>query len=388
MVFIVVTKSSAASAATTRARVDSGLDAAIIYIVNKPFPEVACPGAQAGPYDFGTENARVISPPSAVITGTGFDVPERVLTNADLERMVDTSDEWIVERTGMKERRIARPDEAASDFALRAAQRALADARVSPEELDLIIVATVTGDMLFPSTSCIIQDRLGAKNAAAMDLSAGCTGFIYALATARQFIAAGTYKTILVVGVEVLSKITDWTDRGTCVLLADGAGAAVVRAEGDTGRGIVASFLASDGSRGPDLCMPAGGSRIPASVESVKNRLHYLKMNGNAIFKVAVRSMSDAVRKLMDAARLRAEDIKLLIPHQANLRIIEAVAKMLGFPKERVFVNIEKYANTSSASTIIALDEARRGGRIRAGDAVIMVAFGAGLTWGGVVIRW
>ncbi len=344
--------------------------------------------AKEEPHLFSSLAVNVVSRPAAIISGTGFDVPERIMTNADLEKLVDTSDEWIVERTGMRERRIARPDEAASDFALRAAQKALADAKVHPEDLDLILVATVTGDMLFPSTSCILQNRLGAKKAAAMDVSAGCTGFIYALATARQFIAAGTYKTVLVVGVEILSKITDWTDRGTCVLLADGAGAAVVRAEGDTGRGIIASYLAADGSRGPDLMMPAGGSRIPATVESVKERLHYLKMNGNAIFKVAVRSMSDAVRRLLDMARLKAEDIKLLIPHQANLRIIEAVAKMLGFPKEKVFVNIEKYANTSSASTIIALDEARRSGRIHAGDAVVMVAFGAGLTWGGVVIRW
>jgi len=332
--------------------------------------------------------ACVASPPSAVISGTGFDVPEQVLTNADLEKMVQTSDEWIVERTGMKERRIARPDEAASDFAFKAAQKALEDAKVKPEEVELIIVATVTGDTLFPATSCIIQDRLGAKNAAAMDVSAGCTGFIYGLATARQFIAAGTYRTILVVGVEVLSKITDWTDRATCVLLADGAGAAVVRATDEKNRGIMATYLAADGSRGPDLYMPAGGSRIPATVESVRNRLHYLKMNGNAIFKVAVRSMSEAFMKLLEVTRLQADDIKLLITHQANLRVIEATAKMLGFPKERVFVNIEKYANTSSASTIIALDEARREGRIRAGDIVMMVAFGAGLTWGGVVIRW
>jgi len=325
---------------------------------------------------------------SAVIAGTGFDVPERVMTNAELEKLVETSDQWIVERTGMKERRIAAPEEAASDFALAAARRALADAGVKPEEIDLIIVATVTGDTLFPSTSCILQDRLGAKPAAAMDVSAGCTGFIYALATARQFIATGEYGTALVVGVEVLSKITDWTDRGTCVLMADGAGAAVLRASSDADRGILATYLAADGSRGPDLCMPAGGSRIPTTVESVKSGLHYLKMNGNAIFKVAVRSMAESVNHVLRAAKLRAEDVKLLIPHQANLRIIEATAKLLGFPMERVFVNIHKYANTSSATTIIALDEARRSGRIAAGDVVVMVAFGAGLTWGGVAIRW
>jgi len=331
---------------------------------------------------------RPARPIAAVITGTGFDVPDQVMTNADLEKMVDTSDEWITARTGIKERRIARPEQAASDLALRAAQRALDDAGVSPEEIDLIIVATVTGDTLFPSTSCLVQHALGAKNAGAMDVSAGCTGFIYALTTARQFIAAGTYRTILVVGVEVLSRITDWTDRGTCVLLADGAGAAVVQAAGGSNRGIIASFLAADGGHGPDLCMPGGGSRIPASADSIKKRLHYLKMNGNSIFKVAVGSMADAVRHLLGAANLDVEDISLLIPHQANLRIIEATAKMLKFPMEKVFVNIQKYANTSSATIIIALDEARRAGLIKPDDVVIMVAFGAGLTWGGVAVRW
>ncbi len=325
---------------------------------------------------------------SAVITGTGFDVPERILTNEDLEKILDTSDEWITERTGMKQRRIARTDEAASHFAWRASQRALTDAKVKPEEIDLIIVATVTGDMPFPSTACILQHKLGATNAAAMDLSAGCSGFIYGLATARQFIATGMYKTILVVGVEVLSKITDWTDRSTAVLLADGAGAAILKAETTPDKGILATYLAADGSHGNDLYMPAGGSAIPASIESVQKRLHYLKMNGSAIFKVAVRSMADVVKRLIDQARLKAEDIKLIIPHQANLRIIEAMAKLLGFPMNRVFVNIQKYANTSSASTIIALDEARRQGRIQVNDLVIMVAFGAGLTWGGVLLRF
>jgi 3-oxoacyl-[acyl-carrier-protein] synthase-3 len=323
-----------------------------------------------------------------VIAGTGFDVPEKVMTNADLEKLVDTSDQWITERTGMKERRIAAPGQAASDFALTACRRALEDSDTRPDEIDLILVATVTGDMLFPSTACLLQDRLGCTRAAAMDVSAGCTGFIYALATARQFIASGMYRTVLVVGVEVLSKITDWTDRGTCVLLADGAGAAVLRASDEPDRGIIASYLGSDGSRGDDLHMPAGGSRIPASIESVRDRLHYLKMNGNAIFKVAVRSMAESVRHVLAAARLKAEDIKLLIPHQANLRIIEAVARLMKFPMERVFVNIQKYANTSSATTIIALDEARKAGRILPGDLVVLVAFGAGLTWGGVAIRW
>ncbi len=325
---------------------------------------------------------------SAVIAGTGFDVPTRVMTNAELEKLVNTSDQWIVERTGMKERRIVADGQNASDLALAAAQRAMDEAKTNPEEIDLIIVGTVTGDMLFPSTACVLQHKLGATNAAAMDVSAGCTGFIYALDTARQFIATGTYRTILVVGVEVLSRITDWTDRGTCVLLGDGAGAAIVKATAENGRGIIAGLLGADGSRGPDLYQPAGGTQIPATIESVKQRLHYLRMNGNAIFKVAVRSMARTVKRLIDAARITADDVKLIIPHQANLRIIEAMAKLIRFPMERVFVNIQKYANTSSATTIIALDEARKTGRIVAGDFVILVAFGAGLTWGGVVIRW
>lgn len=325
---------------------------------------------------------------SAVITGTGFEVPEQVMTNQDLEQMVQTSDVWITERTGMKERRITAEGEAASDLALRASRKALAEAGLGPADIDLILVGTVTGDMLFPSTACVLQAKLGAGKAAAMDLSAGCTGFIYALATARKFIATGSYRNVLVVGVEVLSRITDWTDRGTCVLLGDGAGAAVVQLAPPGERGIIADFLAADGTRGPDLCMPAGGSAIPASAESLDQRLHYLKMNGNAIFKVAVRSMAEAVQKLVAAAKLRIEDINLLIPHQANLRIIEAVSKLLRFPNERVFINIQKYANTSSATTIIALDEARRAGLVKSGDLVALVAFGAGLTWGGVLIRW
>jgi 3-oxoacyl-[acyl-carrier-protein] synthase-3 len=325
---------------------------------------------------------------SAVIIGTGFYMPERVLTNADLEKMVDTSDEWITERTGIKERRIARPDQAASDLALEAAKRALSDAHTKPSELDLILVATVTGDMLFPSTACLLQDRLGAPRVGAMDVSAGCSGFIYALDTARQYIATGAARTILVVGVEVLSRVTDWTDRGTCVLLGDGAGAAVVRQSDQKLHGILAGVLGADGSRANDLHMPGGGSRHPASEETLRKRMHYLKMNGNAIFKVAVRSMAQTVVKLLEKTDARPEDIKLLIPHQANLRIIEAVAKQLQFGMDRVFVNIQKFANTSSATTIIALDEARKAGLVKPGDLVLLVAFGAGLTWGGVAIRW
>ncbi len=327
-------------------------------------------------------------PFSTVIVGTGAQVPERILTNADLEKMVDTSDQWIVERTGMKERRISAPGEAASDIAVKACEKALAEARVKPADIDLIIVGTVTGDMLFPSTACILQQKLGAQRAAAFDVSAGCTGFIYALSIARQFIATGVCRTVLVVGVEMLSKITDWTDRSTCVLFGDGAGAAVLKADAQPATGILATYLAADGTGGEHLYMPAGGSRLPATVETVQQHQHTCKMNGNAIFKVAVRAMADAVKHLLRQADLKLEDIKLLIPHQANLRIIEATTRLLKFPSERVFINIHKYGNTSSASTIIALDEARKAGLIRPGDVVMIVAFGAGLTWGGVVIRF
>lgn len=327
-------------------------------------------------------------PFSVVVAGTGSQVPERVLTNADLERMVDTSDQWITERTGMKERHISAPGEAASDIAVVACNKALVEAKVKPEELDLIVVGTVTGDMPFPSTACVLQERLGAPHAVAFDVSAGCTGFIYALSVARQFVASGASQTALVVGVELLSKITDWTDRSTCVLFGDGSGAAVLKADTKPGKGILATYLAADGGGGKHLYMPAGGSRQPATIETVQQRLHTCKMNGNAIFKVAVRSMADAVRHLLRQTGLKQEQVNLLITHQANLRIVDATARLLKFPHDRVFVNIHKYGNTSSATTIIALDEAREAGRVVPGDVVMLVAFGAGLTWGGVAIRF
>jgi 3-oxoacyl-[acyl-carrier-protein] synthase-3 len=322
------------------------------------------------------------------MAGTGHHVPARILTNADLERMVDTSDQWITERTGMKERHIAEPDEAASDIALPACRMAMAEAGIAPEDIDLILVATVTGDMPWPATACVLQERLGARKAFAFDVSAGCTGFIYALGVARQFIMTGSVKNVLVVGVEILTKITDWTDRSTCVLFGDGAGAAVLKAGDEPGRGIIAAYLASDGSGIVHLNQPGGGSRTPASEASVRGKMHCVKMNGNAIFRVATRGMASAIVHLLRETGLKPSEVKLFIPHQANLRIIDATARLLKFPPEKVFVNIQKYGNTSSASTIIALDEARRAGMVSPGDVVIMVAFGAGLTWGGVAIRF
>ncbi len=325
---------------------------------------------------------------SAIITGTGFEVPRRVMTNAELEKLVNTTDEWITERTGVKERHIADDNQASSDLGLVAARRALEDARTDPEDVELIVVGTVTPDMPFPSTACIIQHQLGARNAAAMDVNAGCTGFIYALDMARHCIADGTYRTVLVVGAETLSRITDWTDRETCILLGDGAGAAVVKASSEPNKGVIAGHLGADGRHGEVLWVPGGGSRRPPTAETVKNGLHYMKMDGRAIFKVAVLSMVRTVRRLMEKTGLGPDDVDLIIPHQANLRIIEAVARQLRIPMEKVFVNIQKYANTSAATCIIALDEARKSGRIKPGDVTILVAFGAGLTWGGVAIRW
>ncbi|NPV52143.1 MAG: ketoacyl-ACP synthase III [Firmicutes bacterium] len=322
----------------------------------------------------------------AGIAGTGSAVPEGILSNFDLEKMVDTSDAWIVERTGIRERRIAGASEATSDLAALAASRALEDAGVSPGDVDLIIVATVTPDMIFPSTACLVQARIGATRAAAFDISAGCSGFIYGVWTGAQFIASGTYDTVLVIGAETLSKITDFTNRNTCVLFGDGAGACVLKAM-EQGEGIVKTLLGADGRRGDLLTVPAGGSRLPASHETVDQRLHYIHMEGNKVYRFAVNILVDACRWTLEAAGLSESDIDYFIPHQANRRLIDIAAERLGVA-DRFYSNVEKYGNTSAASIPIALDEAARSGKISDGDLIMLVGFGAGLTWAASIIRW
>jgi 3-oxoacyl-[acyl-carrier-protein] synthase-3 len=320
------------------------------------------------------------------IVGTGSYVPDRVLTNRDLEAMVDTSDEWITTRTGIRERRIAAEDQPASALASEAARRALDDAGIPPAELDLIIVGTVTGDRIFPSTGCRVQDLLGARGAYAFDIAAACSGFLYGLSIAEVQVASGAADTVLVIGVETLSRITNWTDRNTCVLFGDAAGAVVLRSTGREG-GILSTRLHSDGSLVHLLEMPGGGSLRPPSHETVDERLHTLRMSGNEVFKHAVRAMGSVAAEALEAAGYGPGDLSLLVPHQANIRIIEATAKRLGLPMEKVYVNIDRYGNTSSASVPLALDEARRTGRIRPGDLVEMVAFGGGFTWAASVVR-
>lgn len=323
----------------------------------------------------------------AGIIGTGSYVPERILTNFDLEKMVDTSDEWIRTRTGIRERRIASEDQATSDLAYEASRRALNAAGLNAEALDLIIVATITPDTAFPSTANILQDRLGARRAAAFDQAAACSGFIYALATAAQFIENGVYRYVLVVGAETLSRITDWQDRNTCVLFGDGAGAAVLGPVPED-EGVRAFVLGSDGSGGELLKLPAGGSRLPASHKTVDDRLHYLKMNGREVFKFAVRVMNQASDEVIEKAGLTKSSIDFLVPHQANLRIIDSARERLGLPEEKVIVNLDRFGNMSTASIPVALDEVVRDGKIQPGDYLLMVGFGAGLTWGALVLRW
>ncbi|WP_202079890.1 beta-ketoacyl-ACP synthase III [Caldalkalibacillus salinus] len=325
--------------------------------------------------------------PSVGVLGTGSYLPEKVLTNFDLEKMVDTNDEWIVTRTGIRERRIAADEIASSDMAYEASIKAMERAGITADDLDLIIVATVTPDMFFPSTACILQDRLGAHSAAAYDLSAACSGFLYGVTTATQFIQNGFYKHVLVVGVESLSKIVDWEDRNTCVLFGDGAGAVVVGPT-EEGYGFLSFELGADGSGGSLLCQPGGGSRHPMSPENMDNRLQYIKMNGNEVFKFAVRVMEQVSDAVIEKAGLNKEEVSLLVPHQANLRIIDAARKRLKLPEDRVVVNLDKYGNMSSASIPVALDEAVREKRVKKGDILVFVGFGGGLTWGGSAMRW
>ena len=321
------------------------------------------------------------------ILGTGKAVPERVLTNDDLSKIVETSDEWIRTRTGIGERRIIEDHMASSDLAVMAAENALAKAGISAEEIDLIICGTVTSDYAFPSTACLVQNRIGAKNAAAFDLSAGCTGFLYGLSTAVPMLQSGAYKHALVIGVETLSRITDYTDRSTCVLFGDGAGAAVLGPV-EEGKGFLAFEMGADGSGGELLIQEAGGSRNPATQETVLARKHFISMAGNEVFKFAVRILGNASEAALKKAGLGKEDIDFLIPHQANVRIIESAVNRLGLSPDKVYVNIQNYGNMSSASIPIALHEALELGKISEGDIVVLVGFGAGLTWGATVIRW
>lgn len=324
---------------------------------------------------------------SVGIIGLGSYAPEKILTNKDLEKIVDTDDEWIVDRTGIRERRIADPGVSTSDLAAKAAEKAIADAGLTADDIELIIVATATADMAFPSTACLVQDKIKASNAAAFDLSAGCSGFVYGLVTGSQFIQAGLYKHVLVIGAETLSRILNWQDRNTCVLFGDGAGAAVL-GEVESGFGLLGADLGADGSGGELLKLPAGGSRLPASLDTVSDSLHYVHMNGNEVFKFAIKVMGEAAVKALDNAGLTAHDVDCLIPHQANIRIIQSAAKRLKLPMDKVVVNVDRYGNTSAASIPIALDEAVREGKVKRGDTIVLVGFGAGLTWASAVIKW
>ena len=321
------------------------------------------------------------------IIGTGSYVPEKILTNDDLSRMVDTSDEWITTRTGIKERRVAAKDEHTSDMAAKAALQAIAQAGISPAEIDMILVATATPDMLFPATACFVQKKIGATNAACLDISAACAGFLFGLEIAQQFITSHTHDTVLVIGADKLTSITNWTDRNTCVLFGDGAGAAILRHRGSA-HGVISTHIGSDGRFTDILFMPGGGSRCPITKENAHMNLATIHMTGKEVYKQAVTAMLRAAKKALEQAGLTINDIACVIPHQANLRIIEAIADRLGIPIEKFYVNLDKYGNTSAAAVAIALDEANRTGRIKAGDYILMVVFGGGLTWASTVIEW
>ena len=320
------------------------------------------------------------------ILSVGSYVPEKVLTNFDLEKMVETSDEWITTRTGIKERRIVKENQTTSDLAYAASIKAIEQANIKIEDIDLIIVATVSPNAPMPATACYLQEKLKAVNAAAFDISAACSGFIYGVSIAKAFIESGMYKTVLLVGVEVLSKITDWSDRGTCILFGDGAGAMVFQAS-QTENDIVSTYLGSDGKYTELLNIPTGGSQMPTTKDTVEQKLHYIKMAGKEVFKEAVPKMAYAAQKALEIANLKKEDISLYVPHQANLRIIDAMIKKAGIDKDKVYINVQKYGNMSSATTIVALDEAIKEGKVKKGSLVELVAFGAGLTWGACVLK-
>lgn len=323
----------------------------------------------------------------ARIIGVGAYAPKRILTNHDLEKMVATSDEWIVQRTGIRERHVADESEATSDLAIKAAQQAMERAGVEPAEIDFIVVGTTMGDMNFPTTANLVQHQLGCRNAGSVDVYAACAGSVYSLSIGAQYVQTGKYRTVLCIGAECLSRLTDYTDRGTCILLADAAGAVVLRPSDDDS-GIIDTDLYSDGRYGDLLIQPAGGSRNPASHETVEHRMHYARMKGNEVFKVAVRMFGECAEKILTRNGVKVNDLALFIPHQANLRIIEAAVKRLKLPMERVLINVDRYGNTGAASVYVALEEALATKRISTGDLVLMAAFGGGFTWGAALLRW
>ena len=332
--------------------------------------------------------AKVSQKIHAGFLGTGSYLPEKILTNKEMEQIVDTTDEWIVTRTGIKERRVAAPTQTTSDMSVEAAKKALANAGLKPTDLDLIIVATITPDMPTPATACLVQNKLGAPQAAAFDISAACSGFVYGLSIAKAFVESGTYKRILLIGAEKLTAFIDWKDRGSCVLFGDGAGAAIIGEVPEGKHEILSSYMAANGSEADLLNIPGGGCKFPSSLQSVDQRMHFLRMAGKEIFKVAVRVMSEAIVEAVKRANIELSQVSLVVPHQANLRIIQAIGERMGLPSEKIFVNVDKIGNTSAASVIIALDEALQKGLIKEGQYLVFVAFGAGTTLASSVVKW
>lgn len=321
------------------------------------------------------------------VVGLGHSVPPRIVTNQELESTLDTTDEWIRSRTGILERRMADPDVCASDLAVEASRLALADAGITAEQIGLIIVGTMTPDTMLPSTACLVQNRLGATHAGAFDLNVACSGFAYSMAVGCQFVRTGAFDYVLVVGADTMTRVMNWQDRGTCVLFGDGAGAVVLGAVGE-GQGILSIHLGADGSGGDSLCVPAGGGRVPGGTPGVPKSEYCLQMHGKEVFKFAVSVIGEAAAAAVSKAGLTPEDVDLFIPHQANVRIIDAAARRLGVPMERVFVNVDRFGNTSCGSIPLALSEAREQGRVKDGDLIVLVGFGGGLSWGAVAMRW